>query len=55
MPETDEYADDQLDLVVRRVADPQDADDEPGQNTQDQVPGPQAQTRSGTMMDQGQM
>ncbi|WP_327167698.1 hypothetical protein [Streptomyces subrutilus] len=55
MPETDEYADEQPDLVVRRVADPQDTADEPGEDTQGQGPGPQAQTRTNSMMTQGQM
>ncbi|MFD4910788.1 hypothetical protein [Kitasatospora purpeofusca] len=55
MPETDEYADEQPDLVVRRVADPQDAAAEPGEDAQAQDSGPQAQTRAGSMMDQGQM
>ncbi|MEU3065266.1 hypothetical protein [Streptomyces subrutilus] len=53
MPETDEYADEQPDLVVHRVAHPQDTADEPGDDTQGQDPRPQARTNS--MMTQGQM
>ncbi|MFF7586036.1 hypothetical protein ACFZCK_00935 [Kitasatospora purpeofusca] len=55
MPEHDEYADEQPELVVRRVADPQAGSEDPAENTDGQDSGPQARTRSGNMMDQGQM
>ncbi|WP_406115761.1 hypothetical protein [Kitasatospora purpeofusca] len=55
MPETDEYADDQPELVVHRVADPQADSADPAENADGEDSGPQAQTRSGSMMVQGQM
>nr|BEK62868.1 hypothetical protein KPHV_00950 [Kitasatospora purpeofusca] len=55
MPETDEYADEQPELVVHRVADPQDDSDDTGAEAEGQEPGQQAQTRAGNLMNQGQM
>ncbi|MEV4613135.1 hypothetical protein AB0K43_11105 [Kitasatospora sp. NPDC049258] len=55
MPEIDEYADEQPELVVRRVADPQDDSSDLGADAAGQEPGPQARSRAGGLMDQGQM
>ncbi|WP_328958945.1 hypothetical protein [Kitasatospora purpeofusca] len=55
MPETDEYADEQPEPVVRKVADPQADSENPAQNADGEDSGPRAQTRSGSMMIQGQM
>lgn len=49
------YDDEQPDLVVRVVADPQDGADDPGADADGQEPGPQARTRADGMMGQGQM
>lgn len=53
MPETDEYADEQPELVVRRVADPQDSSSDLDADATDQEAGAQAQKRAGNLMDQG--
>ncbi|MED7948845.1 hypothetical protein [Streptomyces sp. BE303] len=55
MPETEEFADEQPELVVRRIADPQDGGDDPAGDADGQEPGPQARTRADGMMTQGQM
>ncbi|MCX5404056.1 MULTISPECIES: hypothetical protein [unclassified Streptomyces] len=55
MPEIDEHdADDQPELVVRRVAGPQDDGPGAGVDAADQEPAPEARTRGGGVMDQGQ-
>lgn len=55
MPEPEEYVDEQPELVVHRVADPQDDGSDPIADTADQALGTQARTRAGGLMDQGQM
>ena len=49
------YDDEQPELTVHRVADPQGDSDGPGEDADGQEPGPQARTRADGMMSQGQM
>ncbi len=55
MAETDEYADEQPELVVRKVADPQDDSEAIGADADGQESGPQAQAGARNLMSQGQM
>lgn len=55
MPETDESADEQTDLGIRKVTDPQDGSEAPGADADGQVTGAQARTPASSLMGQGQM
>ncbi|WP_406205593.1 hypothetical protein OH807_31140 [Kitasatospora sp. NBC_01560] len=55
MPEIDEFADEQPELTVHRVADPQGGGEDPAEDADGRESGPQARTRADGMMSQGQM